>query len=361
MRVLIIGGGLSGLFLATLLLKGGVYVDIIEEHSSIGRPQHCAGVVSENVIRLLRRVLGTDVRDVIVNRVNALRLVISGQFNRLFTETRCVYIINREVLEQLLASLVLSAGGKITLRCKARIEKCNGGLRFHVGGIEESTYDYIVFACGARVAMLRKGVKNIYPSYQIDICYSLSENAIEIYVDKTLNPHFFMWTIPLYGNIARVGTAGKNPRLILKEYLRRKGLYRVKMRDEYIGHVILTGPITPFQHGKYVFIGDAAGQNKITTGGGIFYSLSAAIALSKCLLRNDLSKYQDYWLDLFKRELMFQRLFRRIFLCLNNGLLGFVVRVADKTNYVSTFLRLGDVDHHGTGLLEAFKHYIKLL
>ena len=81
----------------------------------------------------------------------------------------------------------------------------------------------------------------------------------------------------------------------------------------------IKGPITRFVEGKTVTIGDAAGQAKPTTAGGIFTSgiggVYAGQAISKFLKtnnRSDLEQYQKKWIERFGKEFEKQGLARKI-------------------------------------------------
>ena len=44
--VLVVGGGPAGLIFAEKLSRKGIPVTLFEEHSEIGTPSHCAGLLS---------------------------------------------------------------------------------------------------------------------------------------------------------------------------------------------------------------------------------------------------------------------------------------------------------------------------
>ena len=81
----------------------------------------------------------------------------------------------------------------------------------------------------------------------------------------------------------------------------------------------IKGPIKKFVEGETVFIGDAAGQAKPTTAGGIFTSgmggVFAGQAISKFLKTNnhdDLEQYQKRWTSKFGKEFEKQSLARKV-------------------------------------------------
>lgn len=357
MRILVVGGGISGLFLSNLLLKSGINVDVVEEDSQIGYPQHCAGVVSPKVVNILKSFITykTIKRDIILNELNSLKVSISNLATYTYLNTKKVYIINRKKLEELLALHVLNNGGHIILgkRVNIRRNRRNGGIKIFFDDLKENSYDYIVIAAGAKVALLRVGLNGILPAFQLDIQTKKSVNQIiEIIIDKNVNPDFFTWIIPLNDDVLRIGTAGKNPLPLLLYLIKSMQLDKYKVLNKYFGHVIIRGPILPFYSGKYVFIGDAAGQNKITTGGGIYYSLIASILLSICIINKyDLKIYQKNWINRFKKELIMQKKLRKIFIVSNNKLLKDLINILNRYGIIQTLVKQGDIDDHALSML----------
>ena len=87
----------------------------------------------------------------------------------------------------------------------------------------------------------------------------------------------------------------------------------------------LKGPIEKFVEGKTVIIGDAAGQAKPTTAGGIYTSgmggVYAGKAISKFLKTNkasDLEEYQKKWTEQFGKEFEKQLFARKMLERLDN-------------------------------------------
>jgi len=62
----IIGAGPSGSYLAFLLAKSGKKVQIFEEHSSVGRPVQCTGIVTSSISRFIRLK-----KEFVINRPNS--------------------------------------------------------------------------------------------------------------------------------------------------------------------------------------------------------------------------------------------------------------------------------------------------
>ena len=95
--------------------------------------------------------------------------------------------------------------------------------------------------------------------------------------------------------------------------------------DWVFAPIWIKGPIEKFIDGKTVIVGDAAGQAKPTTAGGIYTSgmggVYAGQAISKFLKTNEISDLQDYqkkWKERFGKEFEKQLFARKILERLNN-------------------------------------------
>ncbi|MDE1866927.1 MAG: dehydrogenase, partial [Thaumarchaeota archaeon] len=137
----------------------------------------------------------------------------------------------------------------------------------------------------------------------------VDKERVEVYLDQEKYPGFFAWIIPTRRDEAKVGVAGKgiNPAVVLEDFLKQKGSYSTVRK--IFAPIWIKGPIKEFVTKNVVTVGDAAGQAKPTTAGGIYSSglggILAGNAISKFLKsekEKDLQEYQKEWLDRFGKE-----------------------------------------------------------
>jgi digeranylgeranylglycerophospholipid reductase len=78
MKILIVGAGPIGCYLARLLqTKTDKFdVTIIEEHEKIGRPVHCAGLVSKDVLKEARCAINPAT---IINHIDGAEFYYNGE------------------------------------------------------------------------------------------------------------------------------------------------------------------------------------------------------------------------------------------------------------------------------------------
>ena len=118
---------------------------------------------------------------------------------------------------------------------------------------------------------------------------------------------------------------------------------------------------------RAVVVGDAAGQAKPTTGGGIYYGLlSADMAVDtvhEAVMDNDfsarrLSRYDARWRKRLLKELQLGYLARRVYENLTDAQIEGVFDVARSNGIVQDVLASSDsaFDWHGAAILRAMKH-----
>ncbi len=150
-------------------------------------------------------------------------------------------------------------------------------------------------------------------------------DRIRVYFGQDIAPGFFAWVVPTSGDRALIGLLGRQQgqvhleKLILK--LEEAGeITEVTKGPSRWG--IPRKPLPKTYGDRLVVVGDAAGQVKPTTGGGIYYALLAsgiaAEALDRGFRHNDLSagqlsSYERQWKGLLSRKMKVGYQARRLF------------------------------------------------
>ena len=168
------------------------------------------------------------------------------------------------------------------------------------------------------------------------------KDTIEVIFNSELYPGFFAWIIPTGEGKGKVGIAGKNinPNLAIERFLETRGKPYSIVRKIY-APIWISGYVKPFIKGKTVIVGDAAGQTKPTTAGGIYTGgmggIYAGRAISKSILEDSdslpLDQYENNWLTRFGSEFDKLLLFRRILERLDNKALDRIFSNMSKSYY----------------------------
>ena len=178
---------------------------------------------------------------------------------------------------------------------------------------------------------------------------------VQIFVGRKVAPGFFSWLVPTSPGRA---LAGLMTRRQAPDHLSRfiQRLRRDGKIDAVVGNCACWGiPLRPLKNtykGRVLVVGDAAGQVKPTTGGGIYYSLLASEIASQVLaeaLADDdlsasrLSQYQRRWKGLLSKELEVGYSARRLFEALNDQQITSLVNQAGAKNIHNDLLNSGDL------------------
>jgi geranylgeranyl reductase family protein len=163
---------------------------------------------------------------------------------------------------------------------------------------------------------------------------------VEIYLGQETAPGFFSWIVPTTPGHALVGllTRRKAQTHLMKflQYLRGSNRITGVVKEPTCWGIPLR-PLKRTFRDRVLVVGDAAGQVKPTTGGGIYYSLLAseiAIEILDRGLREDelssrfLSQYQDQWKALLSDELEAGYSARRLYEFLTDQQISWLVRQA---------------------------------
>ena len=150
-------------------------------------------------------------------------------------------------------------------------------------------------------------------------------DEVQVYLGQDVAPGFFAWLVPTHGDRALVGLlARRHAQDHLAAFLRRletEGKIKGIIKSSSSWGIPLRPLKTTFRD-RVLVVGDAAGQVKPTTGGGIFYSLLASEIVVKVLgeaLASDdlstakLSQYQTEWKATLARELEIGYSARRLY------------------------------------------------
>jgi geranylgeranyl reductase family protein len=317
--VVIAGGSIAGLLCAREIAKKGHSVLVLEEDDEIGTPEHCGGLVS---------ISGLDDLGIIPFRKTFEHFIETaeifspgGSSFSIVSKKQKVAEINRRDLDKQVALQAKKNGAEIWVRSSFK-ETTNDGVKTSEGDIK---CKIIVDARGVS-ALVNKDRTGILSSAQFEVLADwIKKGKVEVHFDQKKFPGFFAWIIPSSDGVGKVGVAGKgiNAANALKDFLDSKGKHSIIRK--IFAPIWIKGPIDNFVSKNVVTVGDAAGQSKPTTAGGIFScgmgGILAGRAISKFLAsgnQKELNEYQKKWSDKFGKEFEKQLLARKILERLDN-------------------------------------------
>ncbi len=241
--------------------------------------------------------LGLDPSQAVVNRTGYLRLI-SSRRSATISLREPDLIVEREALVLLLAERAAAAGVEIRLgRRFAGIEAGDRGVTIRLetqdGRTERVCAWNVIGADGASSQVARAAGLGGFP--KLSLLQARVELPSWVSVDTTqvwLHPQatrFFYWLEPESPSYCTVGLIADNPRQAresLANYLAAYGLAPLSYQSDQIPRYQQRVPVGRRVSGaRILLVGDAAGQVKVTTVGGVVTGLRGAQAAARAILR----------------------------------------------------------------------------
>lgn len=346
----VIGGGPAGSMAAGLLAPDR-NVLVIEEDPCSGEPVQCAGLLTNEVISL------SGVRPEVFNRIYGANVFFPGGGKITVRSNKPkVNVIDRAELDGLMAEKAMDAGAeyrygerylghtvseKVLVKTDSGTAECS--LLIGADGHSSKT----------AMSLGDNRPREYIRGYQMDVRKtSDEEDLINIRLGSGTAPGFFSWEVP-FGDCIRVGlctswSAGP-PWEYMKKLLAESGLDKAPVVKKYCGKIPLGG--RPRSYGdRLMLIGDAAGQVKPVSAGGLHPAFKSATFLKKtadeAFALNDfssgiLSRYEKGWKKEIGKELRRGYRLRKAFTKMSDSDLD---RAYELVNRDSVRNALNDID-----------------
>jgi len=315
--VIIVGAGPAGSYAAYELSSLGQDVAVFEQKNAPGLDVCCTGIISTECFDSF----GIS-KEVILTKANSAKFFSpSRRCLRLQTEKVQAYVVDRLLFDEAIASKAQSQGAHyffssqvidITLgKDSIQAETLCSGAK------EIFNARAVILANGFRPNLSRKlglgKIKGFLIGAQAEIEAKVDEP--EVYLGQEISPGSFAWLVPISANKAYVGLLSTSrAKLHLQKFLLTP-FCRSRIMSQEVEikqRAIPLGTLSRSYGDRVLVIGDAAGQVKPTTGGGIYFGhLGARIAInvlnealsSDNLTVDRLGRYQKQWKAKMGKEL----------------------------------------------------------
>jgi digeranylgeranylglycerophospholipid reductase len=371
--ILVIGAGPAGLIAARRAAEREADVVVLEEHEEVGQPCHCAGLLS---LKGLERLGIPADGPYVQNKVKGAHFFSpSGLSFTIEKNEPVACVVDRGLFDKFLAKKTTEAGARIILN--KEVKSIERGEREVTIQTEKERFNakIVIDAEGVSSRIIKAlGLKPIdrdlvLPGLQYDLGnVSIDPRYVEVHTGRKIVPGFFAWVIPLSENIVRVGLGckGANPKELLEEFVRRRfGDENILVRgDVRSGLIITSGSINRTFDDRFLVVGDAAGQVKPTTGGGVILggicaslageTAAEAVACEDCSALF-LSLYENLWKDELSKDFRTMLLARRVMNRLSDRALDKLFNIVIKENLQEFFSAEGDMDFQSNVLLRLLR------
>ena len=324
--VIVAGAGPAGGMAARTAAGLGLRTLLVEEHEQIGLPAHCSGKIQVHAFR----EFGLP-QALVMNTLRAGAFYSPGGIAfRVRRDEADSHVVDRAVFDRWLADDAERRGATVLLNTRLRsAERVNGLIRV-TGMSHGRSYRAIgrvlIDAEGARPALPRTLGLRIPRAYVYGLQYQMAgvdldePDMPEIYLGSAAAPGFFGWIMPIGPDRARAGVC-VDPRLTphspihhLERLIREHPVASRRLRHAVVerklaGPIPVLGARRPTVAPGLLIAGDAAGQVKATSGGGIYFSLISGRLAAQAAhgyiggIRDALPDYEEAWRRRFGREL----------------------------------------------------------
>ena len=311
----VIGGSAAGLFAASLLARRGLPVRVFERIEAL-EPAARTLIVTHR----MRGMLGRAAESSIVNQIRRFELFTDGRAATVALKQPDL-IVERRALIQGLADDAQAAGATLELGRRFHALHPNGrGLILEVercsdGSREEVHAGTIIGGDGASSRVARAAgwpALDTVPLVQaiVRLPKDMPPDTARVWFVPQETPYFY-WLIPespARGALGLIGETGIETRKLLEQFLERRKLDPIEFQGARIP--VYTGWVPVKRQvgaGSVYLVGDAAGQVKVTTVGGIVTGFRGALGVAEAILNGGSSRE----LRTLRRELDLHLLLRR--------------------------------------------------
>ncbi len=337
--VIVVGAGPAGSEAARAASLAGLRTLLVEEHPTIGIPSHCTGKLSVHAFREfdLPRALA-------LNAVSAAVFHAPGGASvHVRRATVDSYVVDRIAFDRWLADRAADAGVEVMTGVRvAAASRDNGGMIVR-GDRSVKGNGTRAFQARCRLIVDAEGAAPRLPQtlgiplprryamglqYQMRDVGGITPDTPEMFFGQGIAPGFFAWLMPLGGNRARLGLCvdpGKTrrpPVWYLNRLLATHPALRARtagaaVEHKVAGRIPLLTSRAPRSARGLIIAGDAAGQVKATSGGGIYYAMIAGRIAGEVAVGHvagdagAVASYERRWRQRFGREVAFTAFGRR--------------------------------------------------
>ncbi|MEA3238405.1 MAG: NAD(P)/FAD-dependent oxidoreductase [Candidatus Bipolaricaulota bacterium] len=353
--VVVVGGGPIGAVAARIAAEAGARTLLVEKGDGSGKPARCAGLLSPRVLPTLGASDGSVIREIHGGVIHSP----SGVEISLHADAIKGVVIDRALLNRDLLTLARDAGAEV--RTYTRVTSARpGSISLVAGGVKEDVrMRMIIGADGPRSLVassfsLSPPEEMLIASQATVIGAVRKSDEVDIFFGRSVAPMFFAWAIPAQEGHMRVGLAaplGTRTDELLSRFLQSNKFGREVERIQ--GMIPISLAPDAVADGA-LLVGDAAGQVKPSSGGGLYTGgvcariagkVAAKAALAGKTAKSDLAVYEQLFNQAIGDELRFGRAARSLLGNVEDDAIDVIFSTIDRPEITKLIARYGDIDY----------------
>ncbi|RZN14393.1 MAG: NAD(P)/FAD-dependent oxidoreductase [Methanosarcinales archaeon] len=364
--VVVVGAGPAGAIAARCSAKHDANTLIIEEHPYIGSPVQCTGIIS---IKALDECDLKPESSFVYRNIRGANIYSPGNHCiKIDGGKTKAHVIDRKIFDRILVAKALDEGADLILRTKATALKNNkNGAVLTVrqnGTLQEIQTKVVIGADGIQSSVARMSglgrVGKILSCIQVEGQYEMADaDFVEIFLGNNVAPGFFAWVVPAADSIARIGlcvnssnSANRSAHQYLKKLLKEHSIVSTRYHGSSTSMVVGGMPVGALKHtctDAVIIVGDAAGQIKPTSGGGIYTcavcaKIAGGVASIGDASKKGLELYDTMWRKCIGKELTIGMHIHNTIGNFSDQRLDEFINIFDDQNIMDAVRQYGDMD-----------------
>ena len=297
--VLVVGAGPAGSTLSLLLARAGLDVLMVDSKKAIGK-RSCSGILGMRCLKELPvnadPFVISEIRKGIFRSPGGIEIRVEGDIAR---------VVDRVLLDRESVDASLAEGARILMG--HRFVGIDDGKAIVKGesGSRSISFKYLVGADGV-YSKVREvlNLKAQEPYIGVQVTSREGISLDDGFIVKIMRGSRFLWIYP-WGDKCRVGALGRRTDPVIEWVQRAMPCF-----EEKIVAAIPSAPLRRFQRGNIALVGDASGQVKPLSRGGVYLGVKGAKFLANSIVKSyemDLpyieSSYERRWWSTFGFEI----------------------------------------------------------
>jgi len=360
--IIVIGAGPVGSYTAYQLAKAGIDVSVIEEHPIPGEPASCTGVIGTKAFDEFDLP-----KESILNKVKNIKFISPSGNEYLYEpEATQAFVVDRRMFDYKLMRQAQKKGAEYILGTRVSdINLMKNCVELDVKSAEgehKVKTKVAVIATGYNYKLTKKLGLGQPPRFlngaQIETKAADIEQT-EIYFGSHVAPGSFAWAVPLNNKQARIGLTTDNDAAFYLRRMLKSKYFTKRVIDGENAKIILDnialGTIPKSFLARILVVGEAAGQVKSTTNGGVLYGLCcskiAAEVIKKAFKSSNFSEklfseYEKKWQRKYGLEIKIGYYFRKIVSELSDAQIDKLFEISKGPTVINTLKKKSNFDMH---------------